>query len=389
MKAKIRMCVGMNDLIYYNEEKLSHHEAECLYAGNFLKDAGDLTIREKKDRFANLIDLNPQTRRAATSLVVEFPPGERLGKADLIDIARELMEGVGFGNQPYLVYRHDDTAHQHLHVISTKIKSDGDRIPESFIGVRRLQPSAREIEKRYHLATETAANQTRHNPREKIQYGKTPTWQALADTLQYVMENYRYRSVAELNAALRLYNLTVKDGAPGTRLKEHGGLLYQVLGDDGKPRNAPIKASDLPLKPTLKNLEPYFAAGNNRSITDLNYARQTLEEALRSKPAGPGQLLDRLRRNRLAAVPTFDRRHAITDLHFIDLSTKTVLTTADLGNNYTAPAIRDRLGFEPFLTPSQQQTLNQKKTLDQTRQQTGSQEQKTVREQKPDHGLEL
>ncbi|HEV2478059.1 MAG TPA: relaxase/mobilization nuclease domain-containing protein, partial [Puia sp.] len=362
MRAKIDMYQGMNYLVNYNEEKITNHEAECLYAGNFLKDATDLSLKEKKARFADLIELNPQTIRPATTLVAEFAPGERLPASDLIDIARDLMEGVGFGGQPYLVYRHDDTHHLHIHIISTKITSSGDLIPESFIGATKLQPTARLLEKKYNLALESPDGQPRHNPREKIQYGKTATWQAVSDTLRYVLENYRYRSVPELNAALRLYNLTVKGGAPGTRLHEHGGLIYQVLDEQGKPRNHPMKASKLPFKPTLKNLEPKFAANNTLSADEISYTRHTLEDILNKKPATTERFLDQLRRNRLAAVPAYSPKGEITNLYFIDLSSKTVLPAADLGSSYTAPAIQKQLGFDPFLTPSQQKTQSHQHT---------------------------
>lgn len=362
MRAKLNMNQGMNYLVNYNEEKVTNREAECLYAGNFLQDASDLTRKEKKDRFAGLIELNPQTIRPGATLVVEFAPGERLPNNDLIDIARDLMDGIGFSGQPYLVYRHDDTHHQHMHIISTKIKSDGDRIPESFIGVRHVQPTARRLEKKYNLALESPEGQPRHNPQEKIQYGKTATWQAVSDTLQYVLENYHYRSVPELNAALRLYNLTVKGGAPGTRLHEHGGLIYQILDEQGKPRNKPMKASKLPFKPTLKNLEPRFAANGSLSADEVSNVRYTLEDIFKNKPATTENFLDQLRLNRLAAVPAFGAKGELADLHFVDLSSKRVLSASDLGSSYTAAAMRERLGFDPFVRTAERLEQSQQKT---------------------------
>lgn len=362
MRAKLNMNQGMNYLVNYNEEKVTKKEAECLYAGNFLQDAGDLTTKEKKARFAGLIELNPQTIRPGTTLVVEFAPGERLPKSDLIDIACDLMDGIGFGEQPFLVYRHDDTHHQHMHIISTKVKSDGDLIPESFIGVRLLQPTARRLEKKYDLALESPEDQPRHNPREKIQYGKTATWQAVSDTLQYVLENYHYRNVAELDAALRLYNLTVKGGAPGTRMHEHGGLIYQILDEQGKPRNKPMKASKLPFKATLKNLEPRFAANRSISADEVSNVRYTLEEIFQNKPATTENFHDQLRRNRLAVVPVSGLKGEMADLHFVDLSTKRVLSVADLGSGYTAAAMRDRLGFDPLVRSGERIEQSQQKT---------------------------
>ena len=372
MKASINMNLGFNYLLYYNEEKIANQEAECIYAGNFLKDAKDLTIKEKKTRIADLTALNPQTHRSAVSIVLEFAPGEKHPDDKLIDITRDIMEAVGFGSQPYLLYRHDDTFHQHMHIASTKIRPNGDRIPESFIGATRLQPAVREMERKYNLARFSPTDMPRHDPREKIQYGKNLTWQAISDTVKYVVENYRFRSLGELNAILRLYNLTAKAGSPGTLTHEHRGLLYQVLGEDGRPRNKPIKASNLPFKPTLKNLEPRFEANNTLSPTDINYTKWILDDAIRAKPTTPQEFLDRLRQNHLAAIPTFDPRGAPTDLHLVDLSAKTTFTITDLGSNYSAPAIQARLGFQPFIKPApirkpiREKIPSETKTLDRT-----------------------
>jgi hypothetical protein len=343
----------MHNVFYYNEKKVAGHDAECIYAGNFLQDPEQLTRHEKKQRFDEQILLNPQTRRSAVSVVLEFAPGENLGKDDLIDIARDIMRDIGYERQPYLVYRHDDTAHQHLHVISTKIRHNGNRIPESFIGVRLLQPARKAAEEKYHLAKTAVKDQKRHDPREKIQYGKEQTWQAMADTLKYVVETYHYRSLQELDAVLGLYNLTVKGGREGTRLNNYRGLIYQVIDETGKVRNAPVKASDFDFKPTLDNLERRFSA-NTAQHRNIDRPRMILDQLIGGHPQTHAQFADGLRRNRLALRPPPAPR--TPDLFLVDLATNTVLTPADLGNDYTAKTLHQRLGFDPF-TASPQKSI--------------------------------
>ena len=38
------------------------------------------------------------------------------------------MQGIGFGNQPYLVYQHHDAGHPHIHMVTANIQADGQRI---------------------------------------------------------------------------------------------------------------------------------------------------------------------------------------------------------------------------------------------------------------------
>jgi hypothetical protein len=39
------------EALYYNEQKVLRGDAECLYAGNFLKDADELDFDEKREWF--------------------------------------------------------------------------------------------------------------------------------------------------------------------------------------------------------------------------------------------------------------------------------------------------------------------------------------------------
>ena len=356
MYAKLNIRVGMNDLILYNERKVAGGKANCIYAGNFLKDAEDLSKADKQDRFRQLWQINQESPRWPVSAVLQFSPVDKLPQDDLIDIGRDFMHRIGYGQQPYLMYSHNDTAQQHLHIVSTNIRQDGTRIDERYMRSRFVRPAEKEIHERYGLSQIVSSKPQTHDPREKIEYGKTATTQAMSDTLQYIMDNYCYRSLPEFNAILRLYNLRAYDGRPGSKLQQFRGLIYQVLDDSGKPRNAPVKASAIPSKPTLKNLEPRFA-GNLASISaDVDNIRLALERALNAHPATPDQFDRELRRNRLAAVPTFDTQGLLKDLFFVDLAAKAVRTATELGDNYLPATLKDRLGFDPFIKPERSRT---------------------------------
>ncbi len=45
-------------------------------------------------------------------------PDDVLTDTDLQNIAREYLDGLGFGNQPYLVMKHEDIERHHLHIVT-------------------------------------------------------------------------------------------------------------------------------------------------------------------------------------------------------------------------------------------------------------------------------
>ncbi len=67
------------------------------------------------------------------------------------DIASQYMQKIGFGKQPYLVYRHNDAGHPHIHIVSTNIQKDGSRISLHNLGRNQSETARKEIEKEFGL----------------------------------------------------------------------------------------------------------------------------------------------------------------------------------------------------------------------------------------------
>lgn len=362
MHAWFKPCAGTKNLIEYNEKKLDGEKVECIYAGNFIVDGTMLSSAEKQAHFKERTALNQRAGVNGASIILEFAPGKVLGADDLTDIAVDFLEGIGFARLPHLVYLHEDTACQHLHIVTTNIRHDGSRIPTRDIDRRLVQPVRWQIIAKYGLDIVPTPGLKPHDPKQKIRYGETYTRQAMADTLQYVMESYHYGSLEAFNAILGLYNLRAYAGGPDSWLRRHRGLLYQVTDDNGKPLNAPTKASEFAFKPTLDNLERRFAA---LGTADPSRVRRTLDDAIRSRPSSAEQFTDALRRGRLAAAPLFDKKGELSQLFFIDLANKWALTPTELGERYGPAAIREALGIDPFLraTPGRQLVRGQSKAI--------------------------
>ena len=59
-------------------------------------------------------------------------PEDRLTDDQLRDIAQEYMERMGYGNQPYIVFKHKDIDRQHLHVVSLRVDENGHKLSHDF-----------------------------------------------------------------------------------------------------------------------------------------------------------------------------------------------------------------------------------------------------------------
>jgi hypothetical protein len=151
MVAKVITGKNITELIGYNESKVTRGVAECLLASGFLKDETKLTRREKVARFTNLTEKNRRSKTNVLHVPVSFSPEEKLSRETLAAIAVGYMNKIGFGEQPYLVYLHRDTAILHMHIVSTLIQENGRRIPVHNIGRNESARARRELEKEYGL----------------------------------------------------------------------------------------------------------------------------------------------------------------------------------------------------------------------------------------------
>ena len=76
--------------------------------------------------------------------------------------------------------------------------------------------------------------------------------------LDYVLKNYTYSSLPELNAVLKLYNIVADRGSENSRIYQNDGLVYRILDEKGSKIGVPIKSSLIYSKPGLKYLQIKF-----------------------------------------------------------------------------------------------------------------------------------
>ncbi len=173
------------------------------------------------------------------------------------------MDKIGFGDQPYLVYQHLDAGHPHIHIVTTNIQKNGKRIPLHNIGKNQSTQARKEIETIYKLVKADGQNKLQSEEikplyAQRITYGKSPTKRGITNVLDAVLPKYKYASLAELNAVLKLYNLTADRGKVDGIIFRKRGLVYRVLDERGNKIGVPVKASSIYNKPTLLFLEEKF-----------------------------------------------------------------------------------------------------------------------------------
>jgi hypothetical protein len=349
MVAVIHQSTSLRNILNYNEQKVRVGLAVCLEAGYYPVEAADLNFHQKLRRLEMLTELNQRAKFNSVHISLNFDPSEKLPDGLLKKIAEEYLDKLGFAGQPYLLYRHEDAGHPHLHIVTTNIQPDGKAIHLHNLGKRKSEPARKEMEIKYGLIkAEESKLQRAYKLKPvnaaRVLYGKSETKRAIGNVLQTVLPLYKYASLAELNAVLRLYNIVADRGEENSRIFRHGGLVYRVLDENGTKVGVPIKASLFFKDTTLRFLEGKFEA--NKLAKDDPKTKLRLKNAIDLYFLGRDKSLDgliaALKKQGVDTVVRRNEQGLIYGLTYVDHQSKCVFNGSNLGKAYSANAIRER-----------------------------------------------
>ena len=361
MVAKITVPNSIKRALNYNEQKMKEGVAKCIYAHNFLKEAEQLNFHEKLNRFEGLIALNKRASTNTVHISLNFGLNEKIEKEKLAEIASVYMEKIGFADQPYLVYQHLDAGHPHIHIVSTNIQKDGRRISLHNLGRNESTKARKEIEIAYKLVK--AEDQKKQQSDEikpvnaqRVNYGKSPTKRGIVNVLDAVLPKYKYASLAELNAVLKLYNLVADRGKEEGIIFRKGGLVYRVLDERGNKIGVPIKASSIYSKPTLSYLEKRFEENELLKKEYRKNLKTSIDWIMVKPPKSLLAFKEALQKEKINLVIRQNDNGIVYGLTYIDHNTKCVFNGSDIGKEYSAKGILEKCGVKPL-------TLDQDKSI--------------------------
>lgn len=350
MVARINTGKSISKALNYNEQKIQQGRAEILAESGFIKEVDQLNFYDKINHFKRHISLNEKATTNSLHISLNFDTSEKLSNEKMVEIANNYMDKIGFGSQPYLIYRHHDAGHPHLHIVSTNIEKDGKRISMHRLGANQSEKARKEIEIEFKLVKAEGRGdaETKLIPvnAQKVSYGKSETKRAIANVLMVVLNQYKYCSLPELNAVLKLYNVAADRGSEESRMFQKKGLAYRVLDKEGNKVGTPIKASAFYMKPTLSFLEKKFIANETLKEPHKKQLQTSIGWILNKQPGSLKTFIKALEKENISAVLRQGKEQVIYGITYVDHKTKCVFNGSDLGKAYSAKAVLENCNQE-------------------------------------------
>ena len=115
MIAKISSSENLAGALGYNFKKVVSGDASVLLAeGLYANPGGGYTMEEVLSDMQAAIPKKCRTKNVVFHCSLNPHPKEKLTDEDLTRIAQEYMEALGYGSQPYIVFKHHDIEREHI-----------------------------------------------------------------------------------------------------------------------------------------------------------------------------------------------------------------------------------------------------------------------------------
>ena len=147
------------------------------------------------------------------------------------------MERMGYGAQPFVVFKHEDIARSHLHIVSICIGPDGKTI-DRYNDRKRSQEITRELERQYGLHSSQGERPVFEELR-RVDYRAGNVRAQVASVVRSMTDRYRFASAGELNTLLRPFNVWLEECRGEARGSTYEGVLYGALDAAGTTYRQP------------------------------------------------------------------------------------------------------------------------------------------------------
>ena len=153
------------------------------------------------------------SERRYVHATINLPRGEHLEDIDFFEMSKAYMVHMGYGDQPYMVVRHHDTKHEHVHIVSTTIRENGLQINLSN-DFKRNVAIQKYLEKQFGLSPSPETRQDRELPIYRIAQFKNEDINGvryyIQDITNNMLQKYKVRGFKELSEILRPHHIHLR-----------------------------------------------------------------------------------------------------------------------------------------------------------------------------------
>ena len=345
MVAKISHGISLYGALAYNYDKVATGTAVILSGSRMISDRLGLPsedIRLALLSFENYLLANRNTEKPVLHISLSPAPEDRLTDERLAELAERYMQKMGYGNQPYITYKHADTHNTHIHIVSVCVDEQGKKISDAYEH-RRSMTVCRELEADFGLRN--GVDMEKRNPKaelRKVDASLGDVRHQVGNTLKAVLESYRFQTFGEYSALLSTLNIEAKQVRGEYNGVSYTGIVYSATDDTGKVVSPPFKSSRFGKRFGNERLEKRMLM-NLKALKDGKWTpsiQGDIARALRQADSRK-RFVELLGQNRIDMVFRENERGRIYGVTFIDHNRREVFNGSRMGKEFSANVFND------------------------------------------------
>lgn len=338
MIAKIGKGSNIYGVILYNQQKVENETGAVLLL-NKIPDTlnGRYSTQYFNKCFEPYLSANIKTEKTVRHISLNPDPTDKVSDEQFTDMAQEYMERMGYGNQPYIVFKHTDIDRTHIHIVSTCVGIDGKKIPDDYDHPRSMA-ICRYLEMKYNLHKAIEQEQKQVNRAFKpVNHKNGDIKSQIASVVRHLPKYYSFSTMGSYNALLSLFNITAEEVKGERNGQAVNGLVYVALDENGNKVSNPFKASLFGKDAGVDQLQKHFEKSKEKMKTTpvRSVLKNTVELAIHltsNETDFKKQLVEQ-------GINTVVRRNEsgrVYGITFIDNSSRTVWNASQLDRSLSA-----------------------------------------------------
>ena len=240
MVIKIHQTANTENAVLYNERKVQKGLAEFFDSRNTLsQNPFSYNEKHRLKIFSGIEQQNPRVKNKCLHISINPTADDylKLGDTNIKAEINNLLNDLGYGNQPYFVYKHEDLDRVHFHVVSTRIdRETGKKISDSNER-KKVQQFIKTLEQKYNLTKVLK----KENPTLNFTAGSGNLKQNLQELFRELNSMRLITNRETYDRSLARFNIEIR--------RSGRGHVVFVTDGNGNPVRYPIRLSEFDERP--------------------------------------------------------------------------------------------------------------------------------------------
>lgn len=312
--------------LQYNERKVEEGKAAVVYSQGLDNPDKPLESFERYERGSR------RCEKMSFHMSVNPSRTDGMTEDQVVAFTKELMEGLGYGDQPFIIYRHNDINREHYHIVSVRVDKDGRKISDKYEH-RHCQELMKELAQKYGFSVGKGEKQEEDEKKknsEKVNYQrfdpeKGDYMKQIEELVEQAMK-YHFTTGEQFKMLMRQFGVDVDY----QMVKRQAMMTFAGINPkNGHRCTAPIPAKDLKV-PSVDEIRQHIEDAKKEK---RNKEKQRTANLVRiALKYGKSELHTRriLRKKNIGMVFSRTKEGKIFGVTFIDHQTRCVFKSSEL-----------------------------------------------------------